>query len=93
MSKPSEYKSQGSKPGSVREASASEVKNAWHSYLDRVRQGREDIVITRYGKPVARLCPIEEPEEKRGIVGWLAGTVTVHGDLVAPLGDEWEADA
>lgn len=74
------------------EVPASEVKNAWHEYLERVSQSREEIVITRYGKPIARLAPVE-PEEKRSIFGWLAGTVTVHGDIIEPIDVEWEANA
>lgn len=73
------------------EVPASEVKNAWHEYLDRVSRSREEIVITRYGKPIARLTPIE-PEEKRSIIGWLAGTVTIHGDIIEPIDVEWEAN-
>jgi prevent-host-death family protein len=72
---------------------ASEVKNAWHEYVDRVSQAREVIVVTRYGKPVLKLSPIEEPEERSRLFGWLAGTVTVHGEIVAPSGERWEVDA
>jgi prevent-host-death family protein len=75
------------------EVPASEVKNAWHEYLDRVSRSREEIVITRYGRPIARLAPIEPAEERRSIFGWLAGTVTIHGDIIEPIDVEWEADA
>ena len=53
------------------EVSASEMKNSWHEYLARVSRSREEIVITRYGKPIARLAPIEpaKEEERRGISG------------------------
>jgi prevent-host-death family protein len=78
----------------VREVAASDVKNGWHTYLDRVVQGREEVIVTRYGKPIARLVPVEEEgSEMTGIFGWLAGTVTVLGDLTAPTGEVWEADA
>lgn len=79
--------------GTVSEIPASEAKNQWHDCLDRVSQAREEIVITRYGKPIARLSPVEETEEREDIFGWLAGTVTIHGDIVAPTGESWEADA
>jgi prevent-host-death family protein len=72
---------------------ASELRNAWHTYLERVRLGRESVVITRYGKPIAKLCPIQEPEQEGEIFGCLSGTVTVHGDIIAPLSERWEADA
>jgi prevent-host-death family protein len=71
---------------------ASEVKNAWHRWLDRVEQGREEVVITRYGRPIARLVPYREEGAEPSILCFLEGTVTVHGDIVAPTGERWEAD-
>lgn len=82
----------GRKAGKSTEVPASEVKNAWHEFVDRVSRTREEVVVTRYGKPVMKLSPIDEPEAQPGIFGFLAGTVTVHGDIVAPTGEEWEAD-
>jgi prevent-host-death family protein len=41
---------------SIREVGAFEAKNTLGTLLDRVEQG-EEIVITRHGKPVARLVP------------------------------------
>jgi prevent-host-death family protein len=41
---------------SNREVGAFEAKNTLGTLLDRVEQG-EEIVITRHGKPVARLVP------------------------------------
>lgn len=32
-------------------------------------------------------------DDQGGIFGWLAGTVTVHGDIIAPTGEKWSADA
>lgn len=72
---------------------ASEMKNAWHAWLDRVEQGREEVVVTRYGRPVAKLVPYQEEGEAPSIFGFLDGTVTVHGDLVAPVDERWDADA
>lgn len=80
------------KAGRAVEVPASEVKNAWHEFVDRVSQAREEIVVTRYGKPIMKLTPIEAPEAGSGLFGCLAGTVTIHGDVVAPTGEEWEAD-
>jgi prevent-host-death family protein len=40
----------------MREIGAFEAKNTLGSLLDRVERG-EEIVITRHGKPVARLVP------------------------------------
>jgi prevent-host-death family protein len=76
----------------IREVAASDLKNSWHTFLEIVEVGREEVVITRYGKPIARLIPVEEGAAGPGILGFLAGTVTVVGDLTAPVGDKWFAD-
>lgn len=34
----------------------------------------------------------EEGAERAGLFGWLEGTMTVRGDIIAPAGEEWEAD-
>lgn len=73
-------------------ASASEVKNSWHAFVERVSRAREEIIVTRYGTPVLKLSPVEK-EEPGQLFGWLAGTVTMRGDIVASLEEEWEADA
>lgn len=83
----------GQKKKAPETVSSSDMKNGWHGYLDRVVQAREEIVITRYGKPIARLAPLDGDAEAEGIFGFLAGTVMVHGDIIAPTGEEWEADA
>lgn len=80
-------------PNKPIEVSASDLKNAWHEFLSRVSQGRQAVVVTRYGHPIARLTPYEGPEESGGIFGHLAGSVTVHGDIVGPIEEAWDADA
>jgi prevent-host-death family protein len=71
---------------------ASEVKNAWHEFVERVGEGREVVIVTRYGRPIMKLMPIDA-EEQPGVLGFLAGTVTAHGDIVAGTGEVWDAAA
>jgi prevent-host-death family protein len=75
------------------EVSASDLKNSWHEFLQRVSQARQEVVVTRYGRPIARLSPYEGRGDGGGIFGSLAGSVTVHGDIIAPVGETWDADA
>jgi len=86
-------KKERAQAGGPLEVSASDFKNGWHEYLDEVVQGRREVIVTRYGRPVARLVPYEDLEPSRSIFGWLAGTVTIQGDIVAPTGENWDADA
>lgn len=74
------------------EVSASDLKNGWHDYLDQVSQGRREVVVTRYGRPIATLTPYESAGSS-GFFGCLKGSLTVHGDIVSPVEEEWEADA
>lgn len=93
MANGKERTSRVNEAGRTSTVSASDLKNGWHGYLDRVAQAREQIVVTRYGKPIAKLAPVDEEAEAEGIFGHLSGTVTVRGDIVAPTGEVWEADA
>lgn len=70
---------------------ATEFKAKCLAYLDQVAQTHASITLTKHGRPVARLVPVDETEPV--IFGRLAGTVQVIGDIVNPLNESWEADA
>lgn len=72
------------------EISAGEFKAKCLKLMDEVANSHEKVVITKRGKPVAMLVPVE-PEVAKPLFGYMAGTVTVHGDLIAPVDEEWEA--
>jgi prevent-host-death family protein len=55
--------------------------------LDRVAHTGEAVVVTKRGRPVARVVPARQAGH-----GSLRGSVTVRGDIVAPMLDAWEAD-
>jgi len=55
--------------------------------VDAVAAG-EEIVISRAGKPVARLVPLRDvPSRPRRRLGMLTGKLTVPPDFDAPLPD------
>jgi prevent-host-death family protein len=54
--------------------------------LDRVAEG-EEIIITRYGRPAAKLVPAGPPRRLRKL-GRLRGRIRVRGDFDAPLPPE-----
>ena len=70
--------------------SASELKARSASVLERVTQQRRAVTVTKRGRPVARLVPIEDGPP-RSLLGFAKGMVTVHGDLLEPLDVAWEA--
>ncbi|ADE16509.1 prevent-host-death family protein [Nitrosococcus halophilus Nc 4] len=70
---------------------AREFKAKCLKLMEQVQQTREEIVITKHGKPVAKLVPCEEPAQP--IFGFLDGTVQLKGDIIAPINEAWDADA
>jgi prevent-host-death family protein len=73
------------------EISATEFKTHCMELLDRVRDHKEEVVITKRGKPVARLLPFQEGKPET-LLGCLAGTGRTVGDIVSPLEGLWKLD-
>lgn len=57
--------------------------------MDQVQAKHETLVITKHGKPVAKLVPVST--ETDGIYNFLGGKGSVQGDVVSPTlsPDEW----
>lgn len=55
--------------------------------LDEVAETGVAIVVTKRGKPVARVVPVEGAEKPD-----LARSVVREGDLLAPIDASWSAD-
>ncbi|MFO7541600.1 MAG: type II toxin-antitoxin system Phd/YefM family antitoxin [Thiobacillus sp.] len=70
---------------------ATEFKAKCLAYLDQVAQTRASITLTKHGRPVARLVPVDESDPV--VAGRLAGTVQVRGDIINPIDETWDADA
>lgn len=56
--------------------------------LDAVAEQRESLVITKRGKPIARLVPMPAETD---LFGALAGSVRFESDIVAPIDVKWDA--
>jgi prevent-host-death family protein len=74
------------------EISAAEFKAKCLKLMDEVAKTRKPIVITKRGKPVAKLVAAE-PERRRPLFGYMAGTITCVGDIESPIDVAWEAEA
>jgi prevent-host-death family protein len=68
---------------------AGEFKAKCLDLIDQVQKKRLEIVVTKRGKPVARLVPIGTPA--RDPFGYMKGTVTILGDIISPIDVEWDA--
>lgn len=60
--------------------------------MDQVSAQRTELVITKRGKPVARLVPVAHAP--KSILGCMAGTAEILGDIIGPAvdPDDWEAN-
>jgi prevent-host-death family protein len=73
------------------EIPAGEFKAKCLQLMDEVQRDNIEIIITKRGKPVARLVPIEEVARPSRF-GCLAGQMTIIGDIIAPIDVKWDAD-
>lgn len=69
---------------------AGEFKAKCLHLLDEVQQSRKEIVITKRGRAVARLAPVEE--EFPSVFGRMKGSGVILGDIISPIDEKWDAD-
>jgi prevent-host-death family protein len=62
---------------------AGEFKARCLAVMDDVRNTREPVVITKRGKPVAKLVPADEVNQD--FIGRLEGIVRIVGDIESPV--------
>lgn len=61
--------------------------------MDNVYKNNEEVIITKYGKPIAKLVPINEEEKfKTPLFGSLEGLITISGNIIGSTGEEWNAE-
>ncbi|MBI2061986.1 MAG: type II toxin-antitoxin system Phd/YefM family antitoxin [Nitrospirae bacterium] len=63
---------------------AGRFKSECLGVLDRVSRTGEPMVVTKRGRPVAKIVSVEPPSK-----GTLRGSVRYLGDIVEPLGEKW----
>ena len=63
---------------------AGKFKAQCMALLDEIALKRKQIVITKRGKPVAKIAPIEEQEPAS-----LLASVLWEKDLVSPIDEDW----
>jgi prevent-host-death family protein len=69
--------------------SISEFKAKCLRLIEDVAQKHTELVIFKRGHPLAKVVPFEL--ERPSILGFMQGTATIHGDVVAALGERGEA--
>jgi prevent-host-death family protein len=71
-----------------RTISATQFKARCLSLLDEVAESGQEIVVTKRGRPVARLVPLAPAESLKGSVTYLVS----DEEFIAPLYEDWEPE-
>ena len=58
--------------------------------LDEVEKKHVQLIISKHGKPVARLVPVKE--KKFSLYGCMRDSVSVQFDIVSGTNERWNAD-
>ena len=69
----------------MKKVAAAKFKEQCLSILDRLDP--EGIVVTKHGRPVARVLPIGQASAD--LIGVLRGRITIKGNLVS-TGEKWD---
>ena len=72
----------------MKQISAAKFKEQCLAMLDRVDP--DGIVITKHGRPVARLIPFAA--DSASLIGALKGKITIKGDVLS-TGSRWDAQS
>jgi len=73
----------------VKKMAAGTFKAKCLAVMDEVQSKRETVIITKRGKPVAKLVPVESAKDD--IFGFYKGKIKINGDVVSPAfsPEEW----
>lgn len=78
----------------MRTMAAGKFKATCLAVMDEVQAKREPVLLTKNGKPVAKLVPLELPEGEDPLDAFLfPGKIEILGDVVSPVTDleDWDA--
>jgi prevent-host-death family protein len=69
---------------------AGEFKAKCLQIMDEVDEKHISFTITKHGKPVAKLVPVDSTT--KSAFGCLKNTVSIQGNIIAPIENDWDAD-
>jgi len=71
----------------MRTMAAGSFKAQCLAVMDEVQAKRETVVITKHGRPVAKLVPADNDTDE--IYNFLHGKGAVMGDIISPAIEDW----
>jgi len=74
----------------MEEIGISKFRDTCLAVLERVRETRQPVLVTRRGKPIAKIVPPPPLSQGKPFVGSMIGTGRIVGDIVSPAIEESE---
>lgn len=71
----------------VKSISTAAFKSRCLAVIDNVVKTRQPVVVTKSGRPVAKVIPTESRKSRK-----LLGSVKIHGDIVGPVLGDWNIE-
>ena len=59
--------------------------------LDKISTSKESVIVTKRGKPLARVIPFQQMKKKNS-PGKLIEAKIFEGDILSPIDEKWDAD-
>lgn len=75
----------------MRTIPAGEFKAKCLAIMNEVQAGGESVIVTKRGKPVVRISPLQR-EQERSVFGFMQGKGTITGDIVSPIFSDEELE-
>jgi prevent-host-death family protein len=76
----------------MRTMAAGQFKAKCLAVMDEVQAKRIPVLVTKNGKPVAKLVPLELPEGEDPLDAFYYGKIEIVGDIFRPLYSDEELD-
>ena len=71
--------------------SAAEFKAKCLKIMDQVNSYHNEVIITKHGKPVAKMVPCNSKASK-SMFGFMKDSVSINEDIIKPVDSKWNAD-
>jgi prevent-host-death family protein len=76
----------------IMEINAAQFRANCLKLIDEVNLRQNEVIITKHGKPVAKLVGIKDKASVDPLIGTLAGAGKTCSDLTLPFDDEWDLE-
>lgn len=76
--------------GKKMEINAAKFRSNCLKLIDEVHHKKNEIIIMKHGKPVAKLVGIGNENKSDPLIGAFLGVGKTCGDLTVPFDDEWD---